>query len=154
VIRRPGLGAGLAAVASLALAFGAASAEPSAPQAQGAHALTIALDPWSAVQGGQIFDAEDAFVFADAPRTPALGDDAIAVAVRIDRDRLAETMADDLAIGSSGGRVGSAFASFVALGPAGGSYASLQLARSGAASGVRLARTPVPSLVAMADPAR
>ncbi|RXF72716.1 hypothetical protein [Hansschlegelia zhihuaiae] len=141
----------LTALATVVAASWAAAADPW-PWSDEHPATTIVGEPWSATEGSAAFDAQDAFVFDDVPRTARLDEAALAIAVRIDRDRLAAP--DDFALATVGdGRVDAAFGRFVAYGPDGLAYASLELTR-GAAGVTRIARAPTPSLVAMLLPTR
>jgi hypothetical protein len=139
----------LTALATVVAATSVATADPWTWSDE-RPAAAIGGEPWSATEGSAAFDADDAFVFDDVPRAAHLDEAALAVAVRIDRDRLAAP--DDF--GTVGdGRVDAAFGRFVAYGPDGLAYASLELAR-GDSGLTRIARASTPSLVAMLLPTR
>lgn len=137
--------------ASFALVCGAAGAGPAGGGQVDTAVGSIGADPWVGIAPSLVFNADDAYVFADVTQTFRLDADATAVAIRIDLERLAQPAAEP-AVSVAEGRVDGAFAGFAPVGPEGVAYASLGFARSGSATNVQMARTPASpsSLVAMA----
>jgi hypothetical protein len=138
-----------ALIAAAALASVASASAGTRPWSQQAAGSVIGPTPWKvAMTVSSAFGANDASVFGDASASGRLDEDAVALAVRVDQERLAS--GDAPAAPERSGRVGAAFSRFAAL-PGGVAYASLGI-MPGEDGGLQLAHTPPPSLVAMLLP--
>lgn len=120
----------------------------SAAVAQAQDSSTVGLvgpAPWAAAGISAAFGPDDAYLFQDADLSERLSPEALEVAERIDRERLAMGAPE----APASGRVGEAFEGFTRYGRDGLSYATLDVAR--AADPARFAEGPDvgPSRVAL-----
>lgn len=86
----------------------------------------VGPDPWAVAAASPAFGPDDAFLFEDADPSGRLSPEALEVAERIDRERLAAGAPETPA----SGRVGEAFEGFTRYGRDGLSYATLDVARA------------------------
>lgn len=107
--------------ALLALVAGAATARAEDSSSVG----LVGPAPWAIAVTSAAFGPDDAFLFADADHSDRLSPDALEVAERIDRERLA-IGAPDTAPAS--GRIGEAFEGFTRFGRDGLAYSALDYA--------------------------
>ncbi|MFC3694553.1 hypothetical protein [Chenggangzhangella methanolivorans] len=130
--------------ALLAIGPGTAFAQSSGVESVG----LIGFAPWASAHASAAFGPDDAYLFEDVSDSSQLAPEALVIAERIDRDRLAAGAGD--APVDAEGRVGEAFGGFVRYGRDGLAYATLDVARA-AAEPTRFAQGPIegPSRVAL-----